>query len=156
MSIQLNIKIAKMLGYTMYHYDKDHPDKCYYELWDSQGEPVVLRGERKTETEAWNDAPNWSEDVALALGLWHGYSGWSIGPGDGFHSYTVSYTPFHSNVTVTHFASSVADIAHKLCELWVDHVDPKQLEKDRKIKLLLEKKYALEEELRELDPNWDD
>jgi hypothetical protein len=69
----VNRRIAELCGYYIYHYDKDHPDRCYYMLsipndchwtgWDQ----LRFRnewgqwnaGERKTENAAWNDAPDY-------------------------------------------------------------------------------------------------
>lgn len=155
MGKSLNRQIAEMLGYFIYHYDKDVEDRCYYQLWQPLGGMAINEDwQRRTEGEAWNDSPKWSRDIGLALGLWRGYSGWCIESGER-GAYKVSYTAFKSNVTQSFNCSSVEDIAEKLCELWVKHVDPQKLERDRKIEVLLQKKYALEEELRELDPDWD-
>lgn len=52
----------ELLGYWVYHYDKDHPDSCYYQLVDQSFTPVVVTphyatGQRKTEAVAWDDMP---------------------------------------------------------------------------------------------------
>lgn len=73
---ELNIAVAKAAGYWVYHYDKDHPSSCYYMLClpDSVDSVVVddfsrfresgwHAGERKTEEEAWKDAPYFSTDL---------------------------------------------------------------------------------------------
>jgi len=62
----------KVMNYSIYHYDKDHPDGCYYMLVDENFEPVTdevgwSAGERKTEKEAWKDCPNYSTDIAAAF-----------------------------------------------------------------------------------------
>jgi hypothetical protein len=64
----------EVMGYTIYHYDKDHPDMCYYCLMDKEFDPVAPfdgwhTGERKTEEEAWDDCPRFSEDIAAAFEL---------------------------------------------------------------------------------------
>jgi len=61
----------KIFGYSIYHYDKDVPERCYYMLTDDKGDPVTPyegwhTGERKTEEEAWGDCPNYSEDIGAA------------------------------------------------------------------------------------------
>lgn len=151
---ELNIKIAKMLGYTVYHYDKSSPASCFYELWDADGSPVnPIEGERKTETEAWKDAPDWRGNIALTLALWSKYSGWTIEPGEGWHPYKVTYKAFKSDVTLNFNCSSVEKVAEKLSELFAEHVDPSQLEKERKANVLRDQIAALQEELYELDPS---
>jgi len=62
----------KVMNYSIYHYDKDHPDGCYYMLVDENFESVTDEvgwsvGERKTEKEAWKDCPNYSTDIAAAF-----------------------------------------------------------------------------------------
>lgn len=56
--------LAQALGYTIYHYDKDYRENCYYMLMDPNGDPVIAgrSGERKTEAGAWDDAPNFTTD----------------------------------------------------------------------------------------------
>ena len=70
MSRELDEQCARALGYWVYHYDKDHANNCYYQLLDQDLSPVELlsyRAElRKTETEAWADAPNFSSDSCAA------------------------------------------------------------------------------------------
>ena len=60
----------KVMGMTVYHYDKDREDNCYFMLMDHTFDSVVLniRGaaERKTEAEAWADVPKYSESIAHA------------------------------------------------------------------------------------------
>lgn len=61
----------KVMGYTVYHYDKDHPNNCYYMLMDADFDPVLFTGnyrdsEKKTEEEAWNDCPEFSTDILAA------------------------------------------------------------------------------------------
>lgn len=77
---QLNIEVAKVAGYSIYHYDKDYEHNCYYMLWEpnsidwaGQGdwerfgheirERRFRAGERKTEEEAWKDAPYFASDL---------------------------------------------------------------------------------------------
>lgn len=79
----LNRAIAERLGYSVYHYDKGYND--YYMLMDPSWNPAwesftgirfsevskagIRAGERKTEAEAWLDAPDWTGDLELALTL---------------------------------------------------------------------------------------
>lgn len=62
----IDIECAKLLGYTVYHYDKDYAKNCYFMLMDAEFDPVVTSsfraGERKTEDEAWSDAPGFTYD----------------------------------------------------------------------------------------------
>ena len=60
----------KVMGYSIYHYDKDHPDNCYYMLMDNEFNPVNAiypSNQKKTEAEAWEDCPNFSTDIAAAF-----------------------------------------------------------------------------------------
>ncbi len=78
--------IAEQQGYTIYHYDKDYAESCYYMLmnpdWDSVvhsdltgrfleefSKRHIRAGERKTEAEAWLDCPQWLENTDLAFEL---------------------------------------------------------------------------------------
>ncbi len=62
-----DIALAKALGYTVYHYDKDVRENQYYCLMDPDFNAVVMwpfqAGERKTETEAWADASKFSTSL---------------------------------------------------------------------------------------------
>lgn len=70
MSRELDSRVARALGYTVYHYDKDHAENCYYMLMDAEFVPVnFIDGSRKTEAEAWSDAPRFSSDLAAAQSL---------------------------------------------------------------------------------------
>lgn len=65
---ELNKQLAIKLGYTVYHYDKDRAENCYYSLQDPHGDPVISifrEGERKTEEGAWADTPNFDSDLNL-------------------------------------------------------------------------------------------
>jgi hypothetical protein len=60
-----------VMGLHMYHYDKDHPDNCYYMLFN--GMDAVAddydgwhTAERKTEEEAWADCPDYLNDISAA------------------------------------------------------------------------------------------
>lgn len=60
------------LNYTVYHYDKDVPERCYFLLVDGEFDQVAPfahwgSGERKTKEEAWADCPNFSGDIAAAI-----------------------------------------------------------------------------------------
>jgi hypothetical protein len=64
---ELNALVATVvMGYTVYHYDKDHAANCYYMLMDVEFNPIVWMkdraGERTTEAEAWADSPDFSHD----------------------------------------------------------------------------------------------
>ena len=70
MSRKLDIAIAKALGYSVYHYDKDVAERCYCMLMDAEFEPVMfIGGERKTEAEAWDDVHDYSTDGNAMLDL---------------------------------------------------------------------------------------
>lgn len=57
----------KVMGYTVYHYDKDHKDYSFFQLWDRHGDPVeFMGGECKTEDRAWEDMPRFSEEISAA------------------------------------------------------------------------------------------
>ncbi|MEK5419404.1 hypothetical protein [Paenibacillus sp. FSL L8-0708] len=65
---QLNRVLAELMGYTIYHYDKDVAERCYFELTAPDGYPeIVFGGERNTELEAWADVPNYCNDPAASL-----------------------------------------------------------------------------------------
>lgn len=62
-----------VMGYSMYHYDKDVEENCYYMLVDDELDPVaewesynIRQGERKSEEEAWRDCPKYSESISSA------------------------------------------------------------------------------------------
>lgn len=56
-----------VMQFTIYHYDKDIEENCYFMLMDSKGYSVELfGGERETEDEAWLDSPYYSTDIAAA------------------------------------------------------------------------------------------
>jgi hypothetical protein len=62
----------KIFGYSIYHYDKDYREHCYYLLWDIHGDAVnqsvpLSEAERKTEAECWeHDCPHFSTDMTAA------------------------------------------------------------------------------------------
>lgn len=67
------IVARKVMGYYVYHYDKGHARDNYFMLMDSEGEPVadVLSGgyrefQRTYESDAWDDCPAFSTDIAAA------------------------------------------------------------------------------------------
>lgn len=62
---QLNRALAELMGYTVYHYDKDVPERCYYMLVDPTGDYSMI--ERPTEAMAWLDAPWYTGDPAASL-----------------------------------------------------------------------------------------
>lgn len=70
---QLKRAIATdVMGLSIYHYDKDWEDNCYYVLWNEALEPVAKyegwnTGERKTEEEAWADCPDYLNDITAAF-----------------------------------------------------------------------------------------
>ncbi len=56
-----------VMEYTIYHYDKDVRERCYYMLMDSEGDPVNRQffrgaGEQRTEAKAWDDCPQFTTD----------------------------------------------------------------------------------------------
>ncbi|QUL57546.1 hypothetical protein KDC22_14345 [Paenibacillus tritici] len=60
-----------VMGWSIYRFDKDVPERCYYMLVDKSFDPVVdggywNAGERKTEEEAWNDNRPFSTDISAA------------------------------------------------------------------------------------------
>lgn len=60
-----------VMGWSIYRYDKDVPERCYYMLVDKSFDPVVdggywNAGERKTEEEAWKDNRPFSTDISAA------------------------------------------------------------------------------------------
>jgi hypothetical protein len=61
----------QVMGWSIYRFDKDVPERCYYMLVDKSFDPVVddgywNAGERKTEEEAWNDNRPFSTDISAA------------------------------------------------------------------------------------------
>jgi len=64
----LNRAVAEqVMGYTIYHYDKDYEENCYFMLMNDEFDPVEpLDGRRKTEEEAWNDCPDFSGSISAA------------------------------------------------------------------------------------------
>ncbi|OKP91395.1 hypothetical protein [Paenibacillus sp. P32E] len=62
---ELNRALAELMGYSIYHYDKDVEENCYYMLVDPTGDYQQL--DRKTEAEAWADAPDYCTDPAASL-----------------------------------------------------------------------------------------
>lgn len=73
-----------VMGWSIYHYDKDVPERCYYMLVDSGLDAVAddmpwswRNGERKTEEEAWKDNKPWSTDITAAWKVFEkfGYQG---------------------------------------------------------------------------------
>ncbi len=72
---EINRLVAeRVMGWSIYHYDKDIAANCYYILVDTELNPVAAfdgwhTGERKTEAEAWADAPAYCTDPAAWAGL---------------------------------------------------------------------------------------
>ncbi|OZQ66092.1 hypothetical protein CA600_12595 [Paenibacillus sp. VTT E-133280] len=62
---ELNRKLAELMGYTVYYYDKDVPENCYYMLVDPDGDYSGI--ERPSEGMAWLDAPWYVGDPAASL-----------------------------------------------------------------------------------------
>ncbi|WDM22627.1 BC1872 family protein [Paenibacillus polymyxa] len=64
--------IAKdVMCWSVYRYDKDVPERCYYMLVNESFDSVVNEvgwnaGERKTEEEAWEDCPHFTTDISAA------------------------------------------------------------------------------------------
>lgn len=72
-SRDLDIHVAKLMGYTVYHYSKGMPG--FWQLWKPDGGVAIIGegghnvGERDTEAEAWNDVPHFSSDRSAAFEL---------------------------------------------------------------------------------------
>lgn len=62
---ELDKRIAEMLGYTIYHYDKDIEENCYFMLWNPNGGFSDIP--RQTEIGAWDDCPKFTEDISSAF-----------------------------------------------------------------------------------------
>jgi hypothetical protein len=57
----------KVMGLTVYHYDKDVEENCYYMLMDTEGFPFEpFGGEKETEEEAWLSCFYYSTDISAA------------------------------------------------------------------------------------------
>lgn len=80
MDRELDIEIAKLAGYSIYHYDKSYPTSNYFMLMTPDFECALMddpnnhefgfhMGERETEAEAWQDAPKfcWSLEATKRL-----------------------------------------------------------------------------------------
>lgn len=69
---ELDKMIAEhVMGWSIYRYDKDVPERCYYMLVDKSFDPIAddgtwNAGERKTEEEAWKDNRPFSTDISAA------------------------------------------------------------------------------------------
>jgi hypothetical protein len=64
---------VEVMGWSIYHYDKDVEERCFFMLVDENFDPVandvpftLRNGERKTEEEAWKDNRPWSTDISAA------------------------------------------------------------------------------------------
>jgi hypothetical protein len=69
---ELRVAIAKARGWTVYHYDKDHRDSCYFCLLNGDGYPVnddYMNNHHQTEAEAWADCPDYPRDLNTAFEL---------------------------------------------------------------------------------------
>jgi hypothetical protein len=54
---------TEVMGYSIYHYDKDFAENCYYMLMDREYDPVSMRyreNERPTEEAVWLDCPDFT------------------------------------------------------------------------------------------------
>jgi hypothetical protein len=121
---ELNKLVAVVvMEYTVYHYDKDYAENCYYMLMDEGFNPVVpmvnRAGERKTEAEAWADAPDFSADWNLIKPIAEKLRGekWELKTNmsmDGYGATFVCdwYTGAISNLFFTSYAD---DLAHAVC-----------------------------------------
>jgi hypothetical protein len=73
MSAELDRQVACIvLGWQVYHYNKGPRGSEYYMLVDEHFDamaPGADLGERKTEKEAWDDVPRFSEDLSTAWRL---------------------------------------------------------------------------------------
>lgn len=83
---ELNRLVAeRVMGWSIYHYDKDYASNCYYMLTDADGDPVapfagLHTGERKTEAEAWADVPAYCTNPAAWGALLDWLAGENRGP----------------------------------------------------------------------------
>lgn len=59
---ELNRAVAEARGYTIYHYDKDYAEQCYYALTAPDGSAVG--DHHRIEAWAWAEAPNVCTDPA--------------------------------------------------------------------------------------------
>lgn len=60
-----------VMCWSVYHFDKDVPERCYYMLVNESFDSVVNEvgwnaGERKTEEEVWEDCPHFTTDISAA------------------------------------------------------------------------------------------
>ena len=63
-----------VLGWSIYNYDKDVPERCYSMLMDENFDPVAndvpwswRNGERETEELAWDDCPDLTANTDLVM-----------------------------------------------------------------------------------------
>lgn len=110
---EINIEVAKRLGYSVYHYDKDYASQNYFTLMDETGEEVILgrTGERKTAPEAWEDALEWSTNLNLAIDL---VAGMPVAIEKSGNDWKVVIEPYLS------YCSS---LARAICEVWLRHAE---------------------------------
>jgi hypothetical protein len=63
-----------VMGLSIYHYDKDVEERCYYMLWDENMNHMAKfigyhTDERKTEEEAWADCPDFINDFNATFSI---------------------------------------------------------------------------------------
>jgi hypothetical protein len=147
----INRQIAEKLGYHVYHYDKDVPERCYYQLWDAEGDPVALRtrpgsesrrnGERETEAEAWEDCPDWQGDIKWAVELLE-TRGFTIERNAGNRTISVIINPEGKG--------SAESLSEAIAIAFLT-VDTERERKLRRIEELQAQKQQIENELAELE-----
>lgn len=143
-----NIEVAKRLGYSIYHYNKDIEARCYYMLWEPDGTGVGLYpdNQHKTEEAAWQDAPKWDRDLNLALQLMEDVPGFDLTLQDRkywrFDVATAEDLP-SDIMTLDYLPGAIVD-------WWLAHVDVKALELERKRAAIKDKIASLQDELAEL------
>jgi hypothetical protein len=147
MASERNIEVAKRLGYHIYHYDKDVEGRCYYQLWQPDGEPVGLYhdNEYKTELEAWQVAPCWDSDLNLAFELLKDVPKFTMEKLN--DAWLVKVATVAEIVQVV----TLDDLPGAIVDWWLTHVDVKALKRSREIAKLKEKIADLRDELSEME-----
>lgn len=139
-----NIEVAKRLGYHVYHYDKGYED--YYQLWDKNGNVVAEYPDcqRKTEAEAWQDAPKCDRDLNLAFKLFDDVTEFLLEK-----RYAIWYVSAHG--AFPRQVSSLEDLASEIVDWWLANVDVKAQEKKRMKAVIQDQMSRLQDQLNELE-----
>lgn len=122
---ELNIIIARRVGYTVYHYNDLNP---YFVLWDKDGNRAG--DEHETEGAAWADVPKYSTSLDEAIELSYLLNGNILFMFDNFassrggvaHIATIQMEsdPFLENEEYTAFGDSYAEAFCKVWLMWDD------------------------------------